>query len=296
MAAVTPATLKPIVAVPATVPLVNVAVYVPFPLSVTALIAPSVVVTTIVLPPVVRLFPPTSFACTVIVDVVAPFATILVGDADMVEPVEAVEIAPAFTVKVLLVIVAEPDVAVIVFKVPACVTVKLCAPVVPFVSVTEVGEMVPAFVLMVTAPLALLPNWSVPVIVAEKAVAATCGLEIELILSVFAAPATCAKLPQLAPVANPEIVVPPDALVILPGCVPVERFPKLAFTCMPATVMELVAKVEAKLAAKDTEIVVLFVTVAEPLLIPVAVLLNVSVAPVLNVHPDGADIVKVFVV
>jgi hypothetical protein len=60
---------------------VNVAVYVPFPLSVTALILPALVLNVTVPPLVVRLFPVVSFNCTVIVDVVILSAAIASGNA-----------------------------------------------------------------------------------------------------------------------------------------------------------------------------------------------------------------------
>ena len=57
----------------------------PFPLSVTADRLPAVVARTTVAPPLVRLFPVASLSCTVMVDVLVPFAAIEGGAAVMVE-------------------------------------------------------------------------------------------------------------------------------------------------------------------------------------------------------------------
>jgi len=73
--------------------LVNVAVYVPLLLSITNPRVPLVVAKTIVAPPVVSKLPSASRSRTVIVDVLVPFATRLVGLASIV--VVAVEATPA---------------------------------------------------------------------------------------------------------------------------------------------------------------------------------------------------------
>jgi hypothetical protein len=80
-----PLSVPEIVALPASVGDVNVAVYVPLLLSVTLPRDPAVVPSAIVPPLAVRLLPFASFNCTVIVDVLAPFAVIDVGDAVIVD-------------------------------------------------------------------------------------------------------------------------------------------------------------------------------------------------------------------
>jgi hypothetical protein len=73
------------VAVPAVVDDVNVAEYVPSRLSVTAPSVPASVTSATVSPPAVRLLPFASFNCTVTVDVDVPSATMLAGDAVIVD-------------------------------------------------------------------------------------------------------------------------------------------------------------------------------------------------------------------
>jgi hypothetical protein len=104
-----------IVVVPAVVGDVSVAVYVPFPLSVTAERLPAVVASATVAPPLVRLFEPASLSCTVMVDVLLPSAVIEVGEAEIVE-VDA-EAAGAVKVTLALLAIAVP------FRVPVIVAV-----------------------------------------------------------------------------------------------------------------------------------------------------------------------------
>jgi hypothetical protein len=122
-----PPIVAPIVlAVPATIP-VKVAVYVPFVLSVVAPIVPVLVppeaVNTTVEPPVARLLPNASFACSVSVtalpDATVPLATLTTDPA--------VEIAPTVTWTVGSVVVTAdpPIVAPIVVAVPAVNPVKV---------------------------------------------------------------------------------------------------------------------------------------------------------------------------
>ncbi len=106
-----------IVAVPVTVDEVNVAVYVPLLLSVTEPSVPDVVERATVSPPLVRLFPFTSFNCKVIVDVLIPFAVIEAGDAVINEV--AVEAAPTVNVTVALSVMELP------FNVPVIVAVPV---------------------------------------------------------------------------------------------------------------------------------------------------------------------------
>ena len=72
-------------AVPAAVPDVNVAVYVPLLLSFTVPNVPNVLLKTTVPPELVRLFPFPSFNCTVIVEVLVPLAVIELGEALIVD-------------------------------------------------------------------------------------------------------------------------------------------------------------------------------------------------------------------
>jgi hypothetical protein len=72
-------------AVPAAVPDVNVAVYVPLLLSFTVPTVPNVLLKTTVPPELVRLFPFPSFNCTVIVEVLVPLAVIELGEALIVD-------------------------------------------------------------------------------------------------------------------------------------------------------------------------------------------------------------------
>ena len=64
---------------------VSVAVYVPFPLSVTGDKLPAVVASATVAPPLVRFVPAASLSFTVRVEVLLPLAAIEVGDAVIVE-------------------------------------------------------------------------------------------------------------------------------------------------------------------------------------------------------------------
>jgi hypothetical protein len=114
-----PFSVPVIVAVPAVVEDVSVAVYVPFPLSVTAERLPAVVASATVAPPLVRLFEPASLSCTVMVDVLLPSATIEVGAAVMVEVTG--EAAPAVKVTVALLAIAAPFNMPVIVAVPAMV-------------------------------------------------------------------------------------------------------------------------------------------------------------------------------
>jgi hypothetical protein len=93
------------VAVPTLTDDVNVAVYVPFPLSVTPDKLPRVVESVTVAPPRVRLLPLASFACTVMVVVLVPLAVIVPDAAVMV--VVAALAGPGINVTVSLSAIAE---------------------------------------------------------------------------------------------------------------------------------------------------------------------------------------------
>jgi len=118
-------------------------------LSVTEPSEPDVVERATVAPPLVKLFPFASFNCTVIVDVLEPFAVIDVGDALIVEV--AVEAAPTVNVTVASSAIALP------FRVPVTVAVPAT------VDDVKVAEYVP-LLLSVTEP-------SVPEVVASVTVA-----------------------------------------------------------------------------------------------------------------------------
>jgi hypothetical protein len=122
-----PPIVAPIVrAVPATIP-VKLAVYVPFALSVVAptvpVLVPPEAVNTTVAPPVLRLLPAASFACSVSVTAL-PDATV---GADTLTTDPAVEIGPTvtWTVGSAVVTATPPIVAPIVLGVPARTPVKL---------------------------------------------------------------------------------------------------------------------------------------------------------------------------
>jgi hypothetical protein len=122
-----PPIVAPIVrAVPARTP-VKVAVYVPFPLSVVALIVPVLVppeaANTTVEPPVAKLLPAASFACSVSVTAL-PETTV---PADTLTTDWVVEIAAGvtWTVGSVVVTATPPIVAPIVRAVPAAIPVKL---------------------------------------------------------------------------------------------------------------------------------------------------------------------------
>jgi hypothetical protein len=92
---------------------VSVNVYVPLPLSVAAQLdahedgkVPSVVDSVMLLPPVERLLPAASFACTVMLVVLEPSAVIDAGLAAIVDV--AVEIGPTVTENVLVGVVSPP--------------------------------------------------------------------------------------------------------------------------------------------------------------------------------------------
>jgi len=124
--AVPPIVAPIVVAVPATAP-VNDAVYVPFPWSVVApivpVLVPPVAVNTTVAPPVDRLFPAASFACSVTVSAL-PDATVALATLT-IDP--AAEIAPTvtWTVGKVVVTAVPPTVAPIVVAVPATAPVKV---------------------------------------------------------------------------------------------------------------------------------------------------------------------------
>jgi hypothetical protein len=98
---------------------VNVALYVPFPLSVTLDSIPALVARATAVPPLVRLFPFASLSWTVIEELLAPFATMEVGEALIVEvPVEA---GPGVKVTVAELAIAELFRVPVTFAVPALV-------------------------------------------------------------------------------------------------------------------------------------------------------------------------------
>ncbi len=97
---------------------VSVAEYVPFPLSVVPPTLPALAPMLTVPPELVRLLPFESFNCTVIADVLVPFAVIEVGFADTVDV--DVDAGPGVTVNVPLVAdrSGSPEVAVAVSETP----------------------------------------------------------------------------------------------------------------------------------------------------------------------------------
>jgi len=107
------------VAGPATVDEVSIAVYVPLLLSVMLPIEPADVVSVIVAPPIVRLFPLMSFTCTVMIEVLVPLATIEEGDA--VICVVAVLAAPGVKDTISLSVIADPFICPVMVAVPAVV-------------------------------------------------------------------------------------------------------------------------------------------------------------------------------
>ena len=107
------------VAVPAVVDEVSVAVYVPLPLSVILPMEPDVVVNVTVAPPVVRLFPFASLSCTVMVDVVMPSAVMEEGEAVINEVV--VLAAPGAKITISLSAIDVPLIFPVIVAVPAIV-------------------------------------------------------------------------------------------------------------------------------------------------------------------------------
>ena len=93
-----PSIVPVIVALPAVTDDVKVAVYVPSPLSVTEDNVPEVVDNKTIAPPVVKLVPMPFLACTVIIVVELPFATIEFEAAVMAEVVGSAEVLIKLTV------------------------------------------------------------------------------------------------------------------------------------------------------------------------------------------------------
>jgi hypothetical protein len=143
----TPATLPVIVQVPAVVDEVRVAVYVPLLLSTTAERLPSVLFKTIVAPPAVKLFPFASFNCTVIVEVLVPFAVMDEGEDEIKEVAPLADPGTKLTVS-LSVIVTPPTVPVIV-EVPVVVEEVRVAVYVPLL-LSVIAEREPSVLLNVT--------------------------------------------------------------------------------------------------------------------------------------------------
>ena len=135
-------------------------------------------------------------------------------------PICIFEKEPTFTVNVLLVIVTEGEVlvAVIVFNVPTCVTVKLCVNVPDENALDVVGEINPAFVVMFTVPVnvAVFVKKSFADMVTEKEVPAVCGDEIVLIVILAIVPPICDKVATAVVFANVPVKVPP-VFVIVPA-------------------------------------------------------------------------------
>jgi hypothetical protein len=144
----TPLSVPVTVAVPAVVDDVNVAEYVPSPLSVTAPSVPASVASATVSPPAVRLLPFASFSCTVTADVDAPSATMLVGDAVIVDV--AADPAPGVNSTVAVSVIATPLSVPVTVAVPAVVDDVNVAEYVPLpLSVTALSS--PASVASATA-------------------------------------------------------------------------------------------------------------------------------------------------
>ena len=95
-----------IVAVPAVVEDKSVAVYVPSLLSVTPLRLPTVVASSTASPPTDRSLLPPSLTCTVIVDVLVPSASMIVGTAEI--NVVAASAVPTVSVTVAVAVIATP--------------------------------------------------------------------------------------------------------------------------------------------------------------------------------------------
>jgi hypothetical protein len=89
------------------------------PLSVTEESVPSVLLNVTVAPPEVKLFPLASFNCTVMVEVLVPFAVIEVGEAVMVEVVALA--VPGTNVTVSLSVIVTPPTVPVMVDVPAVV-------------------------------------------------------------------------------------------------------------------------------------------------------------------------------
>jgi hypothetical protein len=98
-----PFSVPEIVAVPSAVDDVRTAEYVPLLLSVTLPRVPAVVPSATIPELAVRLLPFASFNCTVIVDVLAPFAMMDVGDAVIVDCARLAEPAVKLTVAVAVI-------------------------------------------------------------------------------------------------------------------------------------------------------------------------------------------------
>ena len=130
-----------IVALSTVVGEVKVALYVPFVLSVTLPNVPAVVWRTTVPPLAARLFVFASFNCTVIVDVLEPFAAIDVGDAVIVEVVRLAAPAVPVAVNVTGEPVRLPDVAVNVFEPTVVPKVQLPTVAIPLASVVAVNSV-----------------------------------------------------------------------------------------------------------------------------------------------------------
>jgi hypothetical protein len=108
---------------------------------------PSVLLKTIVAPPAVKLFPFASFNCTVIVEVLVPFAVMDEGEAEINEVVALPAPGTKLTVS-LSVIVSPPTVPVIV-DVPVVVEEVSVAVYVPLL-LSVIAEREPSVLLNVT--------------------------------------------------------------------------------------------------------------------------------------------------
>ena len=296
LAIAAPFNMPVIVAVPAMVEDVSVAVYVPFPLSVTAERLPAVVARATVPPPLVRLFPVASLSCTVMVDVLLPSAAIEVGDAEIVE-VDA-EAAAAAKVTVALLVIAAPFSVPVIVAVPGLAEDVSVAEYVPFpLSVT--AERLPVVVARATAApplLRLFPLASLSCTVMDDVLlpfaAIDVGEAVIVEVDAEAAPAvkmTVALLAIGAPFRVPVIVVVPAVVgdvsvavyVPFPLSVTAERLPAVVAS---ATVAPPLVRL--------FEPASLSCTVMVDVLLPSAVI-EVGEAEIVEVDAEAAGAVKV---
>jgi hypothetical protein len=117
----TPPIVPLIVLVPVVIEDVRIAVYVPLLLSTMLERVPNVLLRVKDAPPVVKLLPFISFSCTVIVEVLVPFATMTLGEAEISE-VPALA-GPGTKVTTSLSAIATPPTDPLMVDVPAVVVV-----------------------------------------------------------------------------------------------------------------------------------------------------------------------------
>ena len=151
LVAMVPLMLNPIVAVPAVALLVKTTVYVPLLLLVTVPNVPELVVTRTVPPLVVKLALELSFNCIVMVDVLVPLATILVGEAVIVDLVGSAVIATAVNVTAVVLVAVVPLILKPIVAVPAVALLVKTTVYVPLLLLVTVPN-VPKLVVTRTVP------------------------------------------------------------------------------------------------------------------------------------------------